>query len=64
MRRHGADEVDDACRRALDAEAVNVGLIDRMLTRDAYTDEIVQPPGAATRFVRDAAEFAVRRLPS
>ena len=32
--RHGADWVDEACRRALDAEAVNVGLIDRMLTRD------------------------------
>lgn len=33
VRRHGADHVDEACRRALEAEAVNVGLIDRMLTR-------------------------------
>ena len=31
VRRHGADAVDDACRRALDAEVIDVGLIDRML---------------------------------
>lgn len=29
----GADRVNDACRRALDAEAVDVGLIGRMLER-------------------------------
>jgi hypothetical protein len=34
VRRHGAERVDDACQRALDAEAVNVGLIARMLARD------------------------------
>ena len=33
VRRHGADAVDDACRRALDAEVIDVGLIERMLTR-------------------------------
>jgi hypothetical protein len=38
VRRHGADRVDQACRRALEAEAVNVGLIDRMLTRGLETD--------------------------
>ena len=64
IRRHGAAAVDDACRRALDAEAVNVGLIERMLTRDTPTEATVQPPGAATRFVRDSSDFAVRRLPS
>lgn len=32
-RRHGAQQVDHACARALEVEAVNVGLIDRMLTR-------------------------------
>jgi hypothetical protein len=31
--RPGADAVDDACRRALDAEVIDVGLIERMLTR-------------------------------
>jgi transposase len=64
VRRHGADRVDDACRRALDAEAVNVGLIDRMVSRDTPTEATIQPPGTASRFVRDSSDFAVRRLPS
>jgi transposase len=64
VRRHGADRVDDACRRALEAEAVNVGLIERMLTRDHQVDTSVGPPGAASRFVRDSADFAIRRMPS
>jgi hypothetical protein len=38
VRRHGADRVEQACRRALEAEAVNVGLIDRMLTRRLEAD--------------------------
>jgi hypothetical protein len=29
----GTDAVDDACRRSLDAEVVDVGVIERMLTR-------------------------------
>jgi transposase len=63
VRRHGPDRVDEACRRALDAEAVNVGLIERMLTRglDGQPSAPVSRPGAATRFVRDASDFAVRR---
>jgi hypothetical protein len=32
-RRHGAERVDLACARALQVEVVNVGLIERMLTR-------------------------------
>lgn len=64
VRRHGADAVDDACRRALDAEAVNVGLIDRMLSRDIPVEVGMRPPAAASRFVRDAGDFAIRRLPS
>ena len=64
VRRHGAERVDEACRRALDAEAVNVGLIDRMLTRDTAAPATVRPPGAASRFVRDSTDFAVRRMPS
>src|SRR5205807_7627904 len=31
VRRHGAERVDQACARALEVEAVNVGLIERML---------------------------------
>ena len=32
-RRHGAAETDTACARALEVEVINVGLIERMLTR-------------------------------
>ena len=63
VRRHGAAAVDDACRRALDAEVIDVGLIDRMLTRGTgeQLPLIPKPPPAASRFVRAAADFAVRR---
>jgi transposase len=63
VRRHGPDAVDDACRRALDAEVIDVGLIERMLTRDAG-EQLPLPlpaPPAASRFVRAATDFAVRR---
>lgn len=63
VRRHGPAAVDDACRRALDAEAVNVGLIDRMLSR-GLTDTppaTTHQPGTTSRFVRDTSDFAVRR---
>jgi transposase len=62
----GADRVEDACRRALDAEAVDVGLIGRMLERavERAPDEPARPPAGNVvpgRFARDAAEFAVNR---
>ena len=38
VRRHGPDRVEQACKRALEVEAVNVGLIDRMLTRGLEAD--------------------------
>ncbi|HEX5349111.1 MAG TPA: hypothetical protein VFW64_18695 [Pseudonocardiaceae bacterium] len=38
VRRHGAQRVEQACTRALEVEAVNVGLIDRMLSRGLETD--------------------------
>jgi hypothetical protein len=65
VRRHGADAVEDACRRALDAEVIDVGLIDRMLTRGTNgTGEqlplMPTPPAAASRFVRATTDFAVR----
>jgi hypothetical protein len=63
VRRHGAERVNDACRRALEAEAVNVSLIDRMLARglDDAPPPATHQPGTATRFVRDTSDFAVRR---
>lgn len=63
VRRHGAEAVDDACRRALDAEVIDVGLIERMLTRGTG-EQLPLPmsaPPAAARFVRAATDFAVRR---
>lgn len=63
VRRHGPDAVDDACRRALDAEVIDVGLIERILTRGGgeQLPLIPTPPGVASRFVRDGSDFAVRR---
>lgn len=62
----GAARVDDACRRALDAEAVDVGLITRMLERATERAREDQPPRPArtvipARFARDPDEFAVNR---
>jgi hypothetical protein len=63
VRRHSADAVDDACRRALDAEVIDVGLIERMLTRGVgeQLPLMPKPPAAASRFVRSATDFTVRR---
>lgn len=63
VRRHDAAAVDEACRRALEAEVVSVGLIDRMLTRGlgAAHPPTEHRPGIATRFVRDPADFMVGR---
>jgi transposase len=63
VRRHGADAADDACRRALDAEVIDVGLIERMLTRGGgeQLPLIPKPPPAASRFVRAGTDFTVRR---
>ncbi|MGH3859566.1 IS21 family transposase [Actinokineospora sp.] len=64
VRRHGADAVDVACGRALEAEAINVGLIDRMLTRGLDGQPTAAPAvplSNASRFVRDSKDFTVRR---
>jgi hypothetical protein len=60
----GAERVDQACRTALEAEAVDVKLVARMLERALEGKE---PPGAAeavvvqARFARDPSEFAVAK---
>jgi len=59
----GDERVEAACARALEAEAVDVGLIGRMLER--ATEAAPQPalPGLSNvipgRFARDASEFAI-----
>ena len=63
VRRYGPARVEDACARALDAEAIDVGLIARMLER------AVEPPTplpgirvlTSARFARDSDHFAVAR---
>jgi transposase len=63
-RRWGADRVDAACARALEAEAVNVALIGRMLDRAAEDQPLAHTPPfpgmPAPRFARDASHFATR----
>lgn len=57
----GPDRLDAACRRALDAEAVDVNLVARMLERareDAPGEERPEPVVVQGRFARDASEFA------
>ncbi|MGH9047720.1 MAG: IS21 family transposase [Acidimicrobiales bacterium] len=53
--------LDQACRRALDAEVVDVNLVGRMLERaqeDAAGDERHEPVVVQGRFARDPSEFA------
>jgi transposase len=62
VKKWGAGRVDAACARALDAEAINIGLIGRMLERGTEHTTI-QPtlPGTviAGRFARDSEHFAL-----
>jgi hypothetical protein len=61
VRRFGAERVEDACARALEAETVDVGLISRMLERGGAPPIPLPGMGAVitTRFARDPAHFAV-----
>ncbi|MGH9269512.1 MAG: Mu transposase domain-containing protein [Acidimicrobiales bacterium] len=65
VKRWGAERVEAACRRALEAEAVDVGLIGRMLERAAEADEVAAPPVPApagpARFARDPSHFATEK---
>jgi transposase len=66
VKKWGPDRVETACASALEHEAVNVGLIGRMLAR--ATENTTTPAAAAPagdvvtpRFARDPDEFAVDR---
>ncbi|CAA9229159.1 MAG: Putative transposase [uncultured Acidimicrobiales bacterium] len=69
VKRWGPDRVEAACRRALDAEAIDVGLIGRMLDRATETATAEQPatppaaPSKPARFARDPKHFASNRKP-
>jgi transposase len=61
VKKWGAGRVDQACRRALDAEAVDVNLVSRMLERareDAAPDARPDLVVVQGRFFRDPSEFA------
>jgi hypothetical protein len=63
VKKWGPERVDAACARALDAEAVNVALIGRMLERGTeHTPIPATMPGTVVtaRFARDREHFAVR----
>jgi len=59
VKKWGPDKVNAACRRALDAEAISVPLVGRMLDRATEADQPDEPPAppATTRFARDPDEF-------
>ena len=63
VRKWGPSRVDRACARALEAEAVSVALIGRMLDRATEDQPVPRTPPfpgmPAPRFARDASHFAV-----
>lgn len=72
-RRHGAEFADEACRRALELDVVDVVRIDRMLER-GLAQRCVLPPTARPqpqspdnvvqlRFARDPSTYRTRRPP-
>lgn len=60
VKRWGPERVEAACARALEVEAINVGLIGRMIERATENTPAGLPPTAAKagRFARDASHFA------
>ncbi|MGH9018837.1 MAG: IS21 family transposase [Acidimicrobiales bacterium] len=60
VKKWGADKVEQACAKALEAEAVNVNLISRMIERATESDEVASAPAPNVvqgRFERDPSEF-------
>jgi transposase len=62
----GSSRLNEACRRALEAESHDVNLVARVLERarenETSDDEGFAPVMAAARFARDASEFKVRAV--
>ncbi|HSH58212.1 MAG TPA: IS21 family transposase [Acidimicrobiales bacterium] len=64
VKRWGPERVEAACRRAVEAEAVDVGLIGRMLERAVEAEEsppALAPAPAGARFARDPGHFAIEK---
>ncbi|MHB8671021.1 MAG: IS21 family transposase [Acidimicrobiales bacterium] len=64
VKRWGAARVEQACRRALDAEAIDVNLVSRMLERareNTEPDARPEPVVIQGRFARDPSEFATAK---
>ncbi len=64
VKKWGADRVERACARALEAEAVDVNLVGRMLERAREEAEVDQRPEGNVvegRFSRDASEFSASK---
>jgi transposase len=64
VKKWGPSRVEQACRRALDAEAVDVNLVSRMLERareDTELDTRPDPVVVQGRFFRDPSEFAATK---
>ena len=66
VKRWGAPTVEAACARALEAEAVNVGLIGRMIERatenqPAPAAPATRPTGRTPRFARDPGHFVTKK---
>jgi hypothetical protein len=62
VKKWGAERVELACTRALEAEAVNVNLIARMIERATEAEPTarpLEPTPIRGRFARDTSEFAV-----
>ena len=61
VKKWGPERVELACRRALEAEAVDVNLVSRMLERareDTDPGVVPRPVVIQGRFARDPSEFA------
>ena len=63
VKRWGPDRVEAACARALEAEAISVPLIGRMIDRatETKTTAVPPPPVKRARFARDVEHFATAR---
>jgi hypothetical protein len=64
VKKWGPDRVDAACAKALDAEAVDVGLVGRILERAKENEQGQQerllPNVVPGRFARQAQEFSAK----